>query len=477
MIKSEDSEEKGNIPDYDTFNANRALRKKLLAATSGRNRTAPPASSGRNRLKTLKASDDFAGNFDFNDRMPSPSKKLVLSVKRRLKLPPVPDVLPELPLILKLTKPKQKSKIPAPVPVSAPISKTAVMKALGARGRRSVLESPKLKIQVPLVITPGRKRRRDSDKAAEIAAVQQEEALKKGEKEREKGVVKGAKRGPKPFKPVVPLFDLTIATEEPRPKNRKKEVLESAQEVRGGRSGRGSTLGIVPVTVPLTPKSLRRSQLPPPSFSTLSPFSGDVLRDDSLTAAIFQTFSGAGINSRGLRSAEGEGDFEGFSAVFSLAGLDLLCGAVEGKGRGKYRFHARSIPLYFQHHSSLDYLISRTLPELLLSTARLHSTGDWEVYGEDRLHILERRMQDILRGIESHEVPDDSTPSSSAVPSPVSSQPVTQRRSSRVDPVSNSGTGTGPRSGLSSSKGLSSNMRQLCQDFIEIPFETMPDYR
>jgi hypothetical protein len=323
MIKSEDSEEKGNIPDYDTFNANRALRKKLLAATSGRNRTAPPASSGRNRLKTLKASDDFAGNFDFNDRMPSPSKKLVLSVKRRLKLPPVPDVLPELPLILKLTKPKQKSKIPAPVPVSAPIAKTAVMKALGARGRRSVLESPKLKIQVPLIITPGRKRRRDSDKAAEIAAVKQVEALKKGEKERDKGVVKGAKRGPKPFKPVVPLFD------------RKKEVLESAQEVKGGRSGRGSTLGIVPVTVPLTPKSLRRSQLPPPSFSILSPFSGDVLRDDSLTAAIFQTFSGAGINSRGLRSADGEGDFEGFSAVFSLAGLDLLCGAAEGKERGE----------------------------------------------------------------------------------------------------------------------------------------------
>jgi hypothetical protein len=99
------------------------------------------------------------------------------------------------------------------------------------------------------------------------------------------------------------------------------------------------------------------------------------------------------------------------------------------------------------------------------------------VYGEDRLHILERRMQDILRGIESHEVPDDSTPSSSAAPSPVSSQPVTQRRSSRADPVSNSGTGTGSRSGPSSSKGLSSNMRQLCQDFVEIPFETMPDYR
>ena len=91
-------------------------------------------------------------------------------------------------------------------------------------------------------------------------------------------------------------------------------------------------------------------------------------------------------------------------------------------------------------------------------------------------------MQDILRGIENHEVPDDSSPSSSAVPSPVSVQPVTQRRSSRVDPGSGSGTCAGSRSGSGSGPGsskmaLSSDKRQLCQDFVEIPYETMPDYR
>jgi hypothetical protein len=350
MIKSDDSDEKGNIPDFDTFNAKRALKKKLLAAVGGRNRAAPPANSGRNRLKTLKAADDFANNFDFNDRISlPPSKKLSITVKKRLKLPPIPDVLPELPLILKLTKPKSKFKIPDVVPVSAPITKTAVMKALGARGRRSVLESPKLKVQVPLVITPGRKRRRDVDKGVEVAAVQLEVVTKRGNKEKERErererervkekergeAVKVPRRGLKPSRPVVPLFDLTVATEEPRPKNRKKEALEIAHEVRGGRSGRGSTLGTDPIAVPLTPKSLRRSQLPPPSFSSLSPFSCDVLRDDSLTAAIYQTFSGAGINSRGQRSGDADGDFEGFSVVFSLAGLDFLCGAAEGGGRG-----------------------------------------------------------------------------------------------------------------------------------------------
>jgi hypothetical protein len=130
----------------------------------------------------------------------------------------------------------------------------------------------------------------------------------------------------------------------------------------------------------------------------------------------------------------------------------------------------------------ISHPISLSITELHSLLCSSYSTGgDWEVYSDDRLPILERRMQDILRGIESREVIDDSTPSSSAAPSPVSTQPANQRRGSKVDPGSSSGTVTGSRSGSgsssSSSKPLSSSMRQLCQDFMEIPFETMPDYR
>jgi hypothetical protein len=103
-------------------------------------------------------------------------------------------------------------------------------------------------------------------------------------------------------------------------------------------------------------------------------------------------------------------------------------------------------------------------------------------------------MQDILRGIENHLVPDDgTTPSSSTRSSPSSSLasealPVLQRRSSRVEPGSNSGNSltpglvigarSGSGGGSKTSKAESEpRMRRLCEDFTDIPFDTIPHYK
>lgn len=105
-------------------------------------------------------------------------------------------------------------------------------------------------------------------------------------------------------------------------------------------------------------------------------------------------------------------------------------------------------------------------------------------------------MQDILRGIENHLVPDEGTTptssnrsspsSSSSSSSAVESAPVPHRRSSPVDPGPNSGTSltlgtvTNARSG-GGSKILKAEsdpkMRRLCEDFTDIPFDTIPHYK
>ena len=159
---------------------------------------------------------------------------------------------------------------------------------------------------------------------------------------------------------------------------------------------------------------------------------------------------------------------EGFSAVFSLAGLDCL-----------------------------------NIPGL----------SDWQVHGEDTLHTLERRIQDILRGIESFEVPDDDEDEDRGgiedmdekeeeeekESPPIKHMLIPERRSSRGDTASSTATttktthtkGPGPhltgsqtpsRAHMVTDKGpkpleSSQAMRHLADDFTEIPFESIPHYR
>lgn len=154
---------------------------------------------------------------------------------------------------------------------------------------------------------------------------------------------------------------------------------------------------------------------------------------------------------------------------------------------------------------------------------------EWEVHGQSTLHTLERRLQDILKGIEGHEVPDDDTEtenenecrsengctgkiipakafrrqspsSSSSTPSPSSSfehnliRAGSGRKSSRLVDASAS---TSPKSDTTSAKSYKEtnrnkqipvsatvpvaislpSMRYLADDFTEIPFDSVPHYR
>ena len=156
---------------------------------------------------------------------------------------------------------------------------------------------------------------------------------------------------------------------------------------------------------------------------------------------------------------------------------------------------------------------------------------EWEVHGQSTLHTLERRLQDILKGIEGHEVPDDDTEtenenesrnengctgrnipaktfrrqspsssSSSSTPSPSSSfghnliRAASGRKSSRLVDASAS---TSPKSDTTSAKNYKEtnrnkqipdsatvpaaislpSMRYLADDFTEIPFDSVPHYR
>ena len=225
---------------------------------------------------------------------------------------------------------------------------------------------------------------------------------------------------------------------------------------------------------------------PPPS---LPPFSVSVLRNDPLIAAIYQTFSCdlAVTNKRGRKEIdknEGQdGDAlnsEGFSAIFSMAGLDCLDATLRSKE---------------EKGTSTSVSIS--------------VSNDWMVHTESTLHTLERRIQDILEGIEDFEVPDsdsdsedqdqdgsDSSSNHSSSPTHALIPLIPARKSTRIDPGSNSGTGTvsesSSRNGRSKGPSSSSDspritdthnssknpsMRYLADDFTEIPFESMPHYR
>ena len=138
--------------------------------------------------------------------------------------------------------------------------------------------------------------------------------------------------------------------------------------------------------------------------------------------------------------------------------------------------------------------------------------NEWDVHGDATLHTLERRFQDILKGIETHEVPDDDdnddnndekaisevqspsqSRSQSPSPSPVLNhnliRAVPGRKSNRVGNIS---TNTSATTTIKSSKNLTERnmvpvpapvpvssppMRFLSDDFTVIPLDSIPHYR
>jgi hypothetical protein len=356
MIKAEgvESEMKGNIPDFKTFYANRKLKKSSVKAKA---KIVPPivleesitssahylALGPRRRQKSLKATDvlsDSEDNLcDFVEVVPSPAKSRGRGGK---------DVVPLLtakssnpPLLLKLPNPRSRVSIPADPSILESVQDP--LSGLSARQRRG------LDIDIRDLPLPPVGRKRDRDKAERLRE-EEGDLFHAGTPKKSKKEVE--KRGK------ADALVLLLSSKKTEKNGRKalvaSELADSdvvdltASKATG--TGRGSKEQMVGGVERKQPKSnkwaipdpvlgvrgLSRRALPGASTSSISSSSSSsssftyqasydkVLRDDPLTSAIFQTFSKAGMESYSGSDSSTAHSSEGFSAVFSLAGLDCI---------------------------------------------------------------------------------------------------------------------------------------------------------
>ena len=506
MVKCEDSAEKNNIPDFDGMNA---IQNSKIVKT------------GRNRKTTVRLHDTVINGIaeetpkkqkigishrDSQEKVPKDSVKgsvdeavaggrggrrgTVTTTATATTVSTVSAKESQSPLILKISSKRQKastSEVTSPLLLSLPLPGTQ------GRGRNKAAVVPlPLPVAVAAATTTGSKsRKRGRDTSLEDVIEIEEEALPMKEID-----IKGRKKTLKGAKDIVSLEDIEEKeglVVETSGRNQKKG---SAMIIRNGNDKIKVKSGS---TIPSYFQLHSTSTATAPGFSfpppTLPPFSVSVLRNDPLIAAIYQTFSydlAASSNKRGRKDTDkNEGqdsdtmNSEGFSAIFSMAGLDCLDATLRTKEEKEEKGTSIS--------------------------------NDWIVHTESTLHTLERRIQDILEGIEDFEVPDsdsdsddqdqdgsDSSSNHSSSPTHALIPLIPARKSTRTDPESSSGTGTGTTSDSSSSsssssrngrsKGPSSSsdssritdthnssknpaMRYLADDFTEIPFESMPHYR
>jgi hypothetical protein len=356
MIKAEgvESELKGNIPDFKTFYAKRKLKRSSVKATA---KIVPPtvleesitssahylALGPRRRQKSLKATDvlsDSEDNLcDFVEVVPSPAKSRGRG--GRDVVPLLTDKSSNPPLLLKLPNPRSRVSIPADPSILESVQDP--LSGLSARQRRG------LDIDIRDLPLPPVGRKRDRDKAERLRE-EEGELLHAGTPKKSKKEVE--KRGK------ADALVLLLSARKTEKNGRKALVaseladsdivdLTASKATGTGRGFKEQVIGGVERKLPKSNKwaipdpvlgvrGLSRRALPGASTSSTSSSSSSsssftyqasydkVLRDDPLTSAIFQTFSKAGMESYSGSDSSTVHSSEGFSAVFSLAGLDCI---------------------------------------------------------------------------------------------------------------------------------------------------------
>lgn len=382
MVKAEgvESEMKGNIPDFKTFYAKRKLKKSSVKAKA---KIAPPivleesitssahylALGPRRRQKSLKATDvlsDSEDNLcDFVEVVPSPAKSRGGRGGR--------DVVPLLtakssnpPLLLKLPNPRSRVSIPADPSILESVQDP--LSGLSARQRRG------LDIDIRDLPLPPVGRKRDRDKAERLRE-EEGDLLHAGTPKKSKKEIE--------MRGKADALVLLLSAKKTEKNGRKAHVASeladsdivdlTASKATSTGTGKGSKEQVVGGVERKLPKSnkwaipdpvlgvrgLSRRALPGAFTSSTSSSSSSsssftyqasydkVLRDDPLTSAIFQTFSKAGMESYSGSDNSTAHSSEGFSAVFSLAGLDCI-----DNNKGKQAPHLCTV-LHCIKHSTL----------------------------------------------------------------------------------------------------------------------------
>ena len=112
------------------------------------------------------------------------------------------------------------------------------------------------------------------------------------------------------------------------------------------------------------------------------------------------------------------------------------------------------------------------------------SLGDWAVFDKSELHVLERRMLEVLNAIEVYEVPDVVTDlsqgSSNGIAAATPATPVGKKAKEAKEAKSHEkgkrGRGRGKKSNSADSE-TDSNTRYLIDDYQEVPISSIiPDY-
>lgn len=388
MVKAEgiESEMKGNIPDYKTFHAKRKMKKNSM---KGKAKISPlivleasitssahyMALGPRRRQKSLKASTDVLSDVEDNqgevEFIPSPVKGRG-RVSREV-IPILPSKVSNPALLLKL--PNARSRFP--ISAVTNILESTQVPLVGNVGRqRRGLE---LDIRDLPAAPLGRKRNRDRmdrliDEEAAVLDIKHAGTPKKSRKEKELEKVKESGKKGKSDAVGVSLIDKKIIERNDRRAVDVSELLDSsivdltASKLKSKPIGRPakelkSNKWAIPAPT-LTARGLTRRGLPSASSSSSSSCSSSssssfiplasydkVLRDDSLTSAIYQNFSKAGMEGHTSSEKGTTHSSEGFSAIFSLAGLDCFdnsnADGLTGRQTGSLSMHCTAIALIF----------------------------------------------------------------------------------------------------------------------------------
>ena len=353
MVKAEgiESEMKGNIPDFKTFHAKRKMKK---IAMKGKAKISPlivleasitssahyMALGPRRRQKSLKASTDVLSDVEDNqgevEFIPSPVKGRGRASREFIPL--LPSKVSNPALLLKL--PNARSRFPISAVTSILESTQVPLQGNVGRQKRGL----ELDIRDLPAAPVGRKRNRDRidrliEEEAAVLDIKHAGTPKKSKKEKESEKVKESGKKGKSDAVGVLLIDRKVIERNGRRAVNVSEHLDSSivdltASKRIGRPAKESKSNKWAIPAPtLTARGLTRRGLPSVSSSSSSSSSSSfiplasydkILRDDSLTSAIYQTFSKAGMEGHTSSDKGTTHSSEGFSAIFSLAGLDCI---------------------------------------------------------------------------------------------------------------------------------------------------------
>lgn len=387
MIKAEgiESELKGNIPDFKTFHAKRKMKKITMKGTA---KISPPivleeaitssahymALGPRRRQKSLKASTDVLSDTEDNQRevefIPSPVKGRGRVSREVIPLLPTKKSNPAL--LLKL--PNARSGIPTSAITSILELTQVPLEGNVGRQRRGL----ELDIRDLPAAPSGRKRNRDRmdrliEEEAAVLDIKHAGTSKKSKKEKEKEKEKesgkdSGKKGKSDSLGLSIIDKKTIERNGRRAVNMLEQLNSSIVDLTVskpkpiGRPSKESKSNKWAIPAPTTAaRGLMRRGLPSASSSSSTSSSSSssssislvsydkVLRDDSLTSAIYQTFSKAGMEGHTSGDKDTTHSSEGFSVIFSLAGLDCIdnsnADGSTGRQTGSSSMHCTAIVL------------------------------------------------------------------------------------------------------------------------------------